>query len=186
MNPNDLPPSPSVNVRRAVPEDLHGMANVHVETWKTTYRGIVADELLDHLTVERDISRGFGRWLTEPPEGEAHFVAVTERGEIVGYAICGPTRGEDPDFTGELGAIYVLKNHQGHGIGTSLVREGAGHLLKTGRKSMIAWVLAQNPYCRFYEHLGGVVMRRRTEPHLGTHLPELGYGWKDVRTLAVL
>jgi hypothetical protein len=51
---------------------------------------------------------------------------------------------------------------------------------------MIVWVLAQNPYRRFYEHSGGVVMRRRTEPHLGTHLPEFGYGWKDVRTPTLL
>jgi len=31
----------------------------------------------------------------------------------VGFAVAGPNRGADPEFTGELAAIYVLKAYQG-------------------------------------------------------------------------
>ncbi|HLY77497.1 MAG TPA: GNAT family N-acetyltransferase [Thermoplasmata archaeon] len=155
-----------------------------MDAWKTTYRGIVPDAHLDGLTYENDIAHGFGRWLMDPPPGEAHFVALTAPGEIVGFAVGGPNRDPDPDFTGELGAIYVLRSSQGYGIGTSLVGVVAPHLLSIALDSMLVWVLEQNPYRRFYEKLGGIDVRRRAAPVAGATLPEIGYGWRDLRRLA--
>lgn len=175
-------PTPTVRVRLATPDDLRGMARVHVDTWRTTYRGIVSDRYLDDLTYENDIARGFGRWLWETPTPWRAFVAVAS-GEIVGFANGGPARVRDPDYTGELGAIYVLKSHQATGVGRALVREVARHLTGLGPTSMIVWVLEANPYRRFYEKLGGLVVRRRIVPVAGTPLPEIGYGWKDIAPL---
>ncbi|HEY1197845.1 MAG TPA: GNAT family N-acetyltransferase [Thermoplasmata archaeon] len=189
MTPTDFRPSASVNVRSAVLADLHGMARVHVNGWKTTYRGMVPDELLDRLTGEGDIARGFGSGLKERRPGAEQFVALTPPEEIVGYAHACPNREPDSDFTGELEAIYVLKSYQGRGVGTVLVREVARHLVNTGKTSMIAWVLPQNPYRRFYERLGGALVGKRvSQPHrLGVGpMPEVGYGWKDIRGLADL
>jgi GNAT superfamily N-acetyltransferase len=178
------PESSPVVIRGAHLRDLAGMARVHVDVWKTTYRGIVPDAHLDSLCYESDIAHGFGRWLNQPPPGEAHFVALTPPEDIVGFAIGGPNRDSDPDFTGELRAIYVLKSSQGRGIGSTLVSAVARHLLSIGLDSMLVWVLEQNPYRRFYEKLGGVDVRRRIVPVAGTPLPEIGYGWKDIRRLA--
>jgi len=87
-----LPPDPpaSVHVRRARPDDLQGMARVHVETWKTAYRGMVPDDRLDPLTVDSDIAGGFGSHLRQPPPGNAQFVAETAEGGVVGFAGGGP------------------------------------------------------------------------------------------------
>lgn len=171
-----------VGIRRATTDDLPGMARVHVETWKTTYRGIVPDAHLDGLTVESDIAHGFGRWLNEPIEGWTYLVATSPSDEIVGFALGGPIR-VDPEFPGELGAIYVLKEHQGRGVGSSLVREVATHLTSIGIHSMLVWVLEANTYRRFYAKLGAMPMRRRVARVAGAMLPELGYGWKDLRRL---
>jgi GNAT superfamily N-acetyltransferase len=189
MDPHDPRPSFSVKVRRAVPDDLQGMARVHVDGWKTAYRGIVSDEILDHLTVENDIARGFGRWFKEPNPGAGLFVAVAPGGEIVGYARGCANRDPDPNFAGELEAIYVLLTHRNRGVGTVLVREVTRFLESSGRTSMIVWVLAQNPYRRFYERLGGTLVGNRVgSSHRlgGGPLPEVGYGWKDIRRLASL
>jgi len=177
----------TLTVRRAVPEDLRAMARVHVATWKTTYRGMVPDDRLDQLTVESDLAGGFGRWLKDPPTGVAQFVALVGSEGIIGYAMGCPTREPEPGFTGELGAIYVLRDHQGKGVGTALVAEVARHLLGTGHANMIVWVLERNPYRRFYEHLGGVEGRRRTEHPsriAGVPLAEVSYLWPDLRRLA--
>jgi len=181
-------PSAVVSIRRAVPDDLVGMAQVHVDAWKTTYRGMVSDERLDQLTVESDIAGGFGSMLKAPPPDVAQFVATIPPGEIVGFAMACPNREPDPEFTGELGAIYLRKAYQRQGIGTALVREAARHLRSTGRTSMIVWVLAQNPYRRFYERLGGTLVRTRTAPSriAGGPLPEVGYGWKEIGPLTRL
>jgi GNAT superfamily N-acetyltransferase len=160
---------------------LHG--RVHVDAWKTTYRGIVPDAHLDGLTVESDIAHGFGRWLTEPREGWVYLVATTASGEIVEFAVGGPTRGEEPEYAGELGAIYVLKGYQGGGVGSSLVREIARHLQSIGLSSMLVWVLEQNPYRRFYEKLGAAPARHRVAKVAGASTSEIGYGWEDIRLL---
>jgi GNAT superfamily N-acetyltransferase len=175
---------PAFRVREAVPSDRVGMARVHVETWRSTYRGIVPDAHLDALTVQSDLDRGFGRWLTDPPPGWTHRVAVLPEGEVIGFAVGGTSREEDPAYRGELGAIYVLREHQRHGVGTALLREIVGHVLSLGHRSMFVWVLEGNPYQAFYAKLGGVVVRRRTAPVAGTTLPELAYGWSDLSVLA--
>ena len=181
-------PTPGVRIRRANPDDLLGMTRVHVDTWKTTYRGIVPDQYLDELTYESDIARGFGRGLKEPRDRWTYLVALDDSHLIVGYAVGGPNREPEPDYAGELGAIYVLKTAQGRGVGTALVREIARHLLSVGVDSMIVWVLERNPYRRFYERLDGTFVRKRAGHSrlVGIPLPEVSYGWKDIRRLANL
>lgn len=175
----------AVRIRPAVVADLESMIRVHVDTWKSTYRGLVPDDRLDRMTYDSDRASGFGRWVRDPPPGQATFVAVTPDAEVVGFATCGPTRPPDPEFAGELGAIYIAQSHQGRGTGTALVREVAHHFLNLGKVSLIAWVLERNPYRRFYDHLGGVAVRRRERAHAGgPPTPEIGYGWVDIRALA--
>jgi hypothetical protein len=42
-----------VNVRRARLQDAAAIARVHVDAWRSTYRGIVPDEHLDGMSYER-------------------------------------------------------------------------------------------------------------------------------------
>jgi len=185
-----LPPSQPaiVHVRRARLDDLRGMARVHVETWKTTYRGMVPGDRLDSLTVESDIAGGFGSHLRQSPPGDAQFVAETAEGEVVGFAGGGPARAPEPGYTGELHSIYVLSSHQRRGIGSSLVGDVVRHLVQTGRASMIVWVMEQSPYRRFYERLGGTLHRRMDQPSriAGRPVPVVSYVWADIRPLARL
>jgi GNAT superfamily N-acetyltransferase len=187
-NRTDPHPADAVKIRRAVLEDLRGLARVHVDGWKTTYRGMVPDEVLDHLTIESDIAAGFGEWLKDRRPEVAQFVALSPDQEIIGYARACPNGESAYSYSGELEAIYVLKSYQGRGVGTALVRHVARFLVGTGRTSMIVWVLPQNPYRRFYERLGGAIVGERvSQSHrLGVGpLPEVGYGWRDIRPLAM-
>ncbi|EPZ52573.1 hypothetical protein [Alicyclobacillus acidoterrestris] len=40
-------------IRKAVPDDAAGVAKVHVDSWRTTYREIVNDEFLASLSYEK-------------------------------------------------------------------------------------------------------------------------------------
>src|SRR3972149_5139810 len=44
--------SGGVEIRTAVAEDAPGLATVHVRSWQLAYRGLMADEFLDGLSVE--------------------------------------------------------------------------------------------------------------------------------------
>lgn len=174
----------SVKVRPALPSDAEGIARVHVETWKSTYRGIVPDEFLDRLTVERDLSGGFGDHLRRPPEGWKVFVATRPAGEPVGFAIGGRNREPRTAYSGELGGIYVLQGSQRQGVGRELVRNVAEFLLAQKHQGMLVWVLDANPYRRFYEKLGGKVVLHRIARVAGSDQPEAAYGWRDLGPLA--
>ena len=42
-----------INIRDVKKEDLRAVAGIVVNGWKTAYRGIIADEYLDSLGIER-------------------------------------------------------------------------------------------------------------------------------------
>lgn len=174
---------PRIRVRPAEERDIPGMARVHVETWKTTYRGIVSDRYLDHLSVEWDLGRGFGSWVRQPPSGWKEFIAERDA-VVVGFAGGGACQDAQTGFSGELGVIYVLREHQRAGIGRALVRAVVDHLRSTGRTDMLVWVLKENPCRAFYEKIGGTLAQERVVGVAGEKHPEVGYGWRDLGALS--
>ena len=140
-------------VREVTHNDIPAIAKVHVDTWRTTYRGIVPDEHLANLSYERRAS-GWDEILNHAPEnGYFTYVAEDESGEIIGFVSGGEERTGDPVYKGELMAIYILQNQQGKGIGRCLVQAVAKKLHLSGINSMLVWVLVDNPACQFMLHL---------------------------------
>jgi ribosomal protein S18 acetylase RimI-like enzyme len=165
--------------RRAVVADAAGIALVHVDTWRSTYRGIVPDEHLLNLSYER--SQRMWEKILSDPRGTM-IVAEDVPGHVVGFANCGPAR-DNRDFDGELYAIYVLQSMQGRGVGKTLVLSAAEDLRARGFVSMLVWVLDQNPFKRFYERLGGEQVGSKDIVVGGKTLKELGYGWRSLDSL---
>lgn len=42
-----------MNIRKARLKDAEGIARVHVDSWRTTYRGIIPDDYLNGLSYEQ-------------------------------------------------------------------------------------------------------------------------------------
>ena len=168
-------------IRPAILEDAQAIARVHVDTWRTTYAGIVPDEHLAKLSYERSQAR-WQEHLAEHPE-QAAYVAEEPPGRVVGFTSCGTIREPVGDVEGELYGIYILKEFQGRGIGRSLVRQVALHLAEQGFHSMALWALKDNPACGFYERLGGSLAAERTIEIGGKTLPEVAYAWPDLTVL---
>jgi len=172
-----------VTVRLATPDDADAIERVRTDTWRATYRGHMPDAVLDQLGY--DGSRRREHMARMRPEV---FALVAEHdGEVVGFCIGGPSREVDPVHPGEIYAIYVLPEHQGHGHGSALIRAGAGEIVARGWGGMLIWVLRENaPSRSFYERMGGHHLRgadveREIE---GAMVVESGYAWDDVRGLA--
>jgi L-amino acid N-acyltransferase YncA len=171
-------------IRRATETDASAIAQVHVAAWRTTYRGIVAQDHIDGLSVDDFTARWQSRLSGRTAAPHTVLVASDNDGNIVGFASGGPTRETGLPFDAELYAIYLLQPFQARGLGRQLLRELAKHLLEEGHSSLCVSVLSDNPARHFYQRMGGHLVR--TAPHVmgGRSYPASWFGWFDLRDLA--
>ncbi|HLU22435.1 MAG TPA: GNAT family N-acetyltransferase [Bacillaceae bacterium] len=168
-------------IRLATLDDLPGIANVHINSWHTTYKGIVAQEFIDNLTYEWSEERQ-----TSILRSSNKFIYVAEdmSGKIVGFASGGPERNNDPIYKGELYAIYLLEDYQRKGIGRNLLNAVIKHLHTSDINSILILVLEDNIGARsFYESLGGKIVKEGTLDLNGVKYKDIGYGWSDTSSL---
>ena len=139
-------------IRPAVTTDIPRLAQVHIQSWLETYLGLIPDDI--NITLEsRELQ--WQRTLANP----RMMVFVAEvSGAVVGFcslAVAGKH--------GEIYTLYLLKAHQGLGIGKQLFNSALEYAKSKGAKSQTLWVLADNPSRKFYEHMGGILEDQRTE-----------------------
>lgn len=169
------------SIRPGLAADARAIASIQVGTWRTTYAGILDRDFLAGLS-RRERARQWRETLDAPGHGEFVLVAEAE-GRMVGFVAGGPDRDADPRYEGEIYAIYVLRRKQFRGVGRALFLAAVDSLLLRGMRSLLVWVLAANPYRRFYESLGGQPARSRSLKIGGKRLEETGYGWEDIKPL---
>ena len=171
-----------MRIREATIADVAAIARVHVDSWKTTYKGLLPDDYLASLTYEQREPL-WREILSRPARHSLNYVAEDSAGNIVGFASGGPERSGDPVYSGEVYAIYLLEPWQGQGIGRQLIATLVGQLIQRGFMSLLIWVLATNPSRRFYEALGGQLVREKREMTGGIEVMDVAYGWRQARTL---
>ena len=157
-----------------MPSDAPNIAEVNVESWRTTYKGIVPERYLMDMTPEKQEKRW--RLIIENPECIV-LVAEQEDGQIIGYISGGRERSGKEAFDGELYAIYLLKDSQRKGIGRELVKELLDKMRNQQITNMLVWVIEENPSKRFYELIGGKPFYKEKLIISGKELQEVGYGW---------
>lgn len=154
MNPRETARPDVVTVREVTPDDARAIAEVHVRSRQTAYRGELPDDYLDGLSVDERHAQWTER-LAAPQPGVRTLVAE-EDGRVIGFASLGPTRDEDaPEGTGEVYAIYLLPEWFGRGVGRELFAHANDRLRELGHTRATLWVLATNARSRrFYEAAG--------------------------------
>jgi GNAT superfamily N-acetyltransferase len=171
-------------VREAHFADAPAIGQVQVDSWRTTYAGIVPADYLASLSYEQQ-GQVWERYISTLSSAAAMYVAEAVTGEVVGFAHSGPERSGHKIYTGELYAIYLLAAHQRQGLGRQLMRATVNGLLQHGLPSMLVWVLAANSFRAFYEALGGQQVAEQEITIGAARLTEVAYGWRDIRRLAV-
>lgn len=167
-------------IRKANPSDAAAIAKVAVDTWKSAYRGIIADEVLSSLSYKQKEKS----WYNTLTSGiDIVFVAEDQNGNIVGYASGGKERRNHPIYRGELYTLYVLQSHHNLGIGRQLFVSIARELAKLQMKSLFVWVLEENPSRYFYKARGGKEVDTKSIAIGGRSLVEIGYGWNDTSSI---
>lgn len=175
-----------MNIRPAQLDDAPAMARVMVDTYLAAHRGQMPEAAWQKRKQEwsyAESEAGWRRALTAVADGSDPMwieVAVNEREEVVGVVLAHLT--ETP-YVGEIGLIYVRPEAQGQGAGRQLVQAAAAYLALLGCSELhIATLAANEPARRFYEAIGGRVVDEREFDEEGTLLPEVVYGWPDIKT----
>jgi ribosomal protein S18 acetylase RimI-like enzyme len=170
-------------IREARLGDAAGIAKVHVDAWRSTYRGIVPDKVLKGLSYKKREKERRDALKKNDPKYRC-FVAENARKRIVGFIVAGPHRGSTARYDGEIYALYLFKEVQGRGIGKALFLRAAAWLQERGHKAALTWVLKDNhPAKGFYAAMGGAELEAKTID-IGEPLVEISYGWKNLRRLS--
>ena len=178
-------------VRAAREEDAPAMARVIVDTFLTAHRGQIPEPALAKRRQEWTYAVSEGGWsrmMREIAAGasprECAYVAEDEGEAVVGLAAGGPAEPEFPENTGKIYALYVRESHQRQGLGSRLVRAMATQMAEMGMTALVLHCWAANASARrFYEAMGGCVIREREVDEYGAMVPEVIYGWPDTRPL---
>lgn len=142
-----------IQIREGNEGDAVGLARVHVESWKSTYRGLVPDAYLDSLHIP-DRAQNFRDWFRQT-DGRFLYVAL-EGAEPIGFVSGGYERDGSNPVVGEIYAIYILNNYQRKGVGRRLFSASTLWLQGRGFKRIVLYSISGNPNQWFYSSLGGM------------------------------
>ena len=157
----------AVRIRRAQRADAGAIAEIHVGSWQSAYRGILPDNVLDQLSVEQRAQK----WSEILAGGESTTIVAEDRGAIVGFANFAASRDADADATrvAEILAVYVSPSCWGRGVGTRLCEAALGELAAGGFAEVTLWVLQRNEQAiGFYDGLGFTTDGATQERIIGT------------------
>lgn len=174
-----------MRIRDAVLGDAAALAVIHVDTWRATYRGTIANSFLDRL----EYGSSEQRWksmLAKIAAGESGYgsgvlVVEDETRGVIGFASFGSNRDKDTEPDSELYAIYVSPSCQAKGAGRMLLDGVRRNLADSGFRSMVVWVLSANPARLFYEKMGGKEVKERKVQIGGEQYDETAYAWVDIQ-----
>ena len=141
-----------VRVRPARVEDAAEMARVNVRSWRETYRGLMADHVLDDPGFPAARERFWTAVLSDE-RYRANRVAVAERdGEVIGIAMAGPAEQSESPVGTHLYVLYVVAAEHGTGAGAALLEFVIGP-----HESVALWVADPNPRAQAFYRKHGFV-----------------------------
>src|SRR4051794_15411678 len=166
------------SLRAAGTGEAVALAHVHVESWRTTYAGIVPNQYLAGLDETLRVKL-WQEWLS----GGAIVLVAERKGQLVGFAHAGRIREAVETADAEIYSLYLLRESQGRGIGRALLTEMSAVLKQQGFKSIALWVLERNNARGFYQSCGGRLAASKVIEIGGARLMEVAYWWPDLASI---
>lgn len=179
-----------IRIRRAGVEDARTIAEIMIAAWRETYAQMMPAQTLAGLDVEEWTQRWRGNLAGETGDpAYAAFLALDDDGAPAGVGSCRRQISEKLlplGYEGEIASIYLLRRLQRRGAGRRLMAAMARHLLANGCASAAVWTFRDSHHARrFYEALGATPAGVEGEWEIyGMSLPDIAYGWRDLRALA--
>jgi len=158
-------------IRIAVLNDAQQIAEVHVQSWKETYTGMINQEIIDELSVESRLKF----WQKLLVDKNHRLLVCEKEGRILGF-LDGYL---NPDKNiAEIKVFYFLKQFKGQGLGRAMFEKFYQLILAEKYQYLKLGVIKQNPSRYFYEKMGGTMIGEELIPEYGDGVAELFYQWE--------
>ena len=164
-------------------ENLKDYVYVNINSWNETYRGIMSDEFLDKIMngIEENIQRqidNFDQKLIDEPDYKK-FILYDNNHAVGMFAICNSRDTNYPN-SGEIKALYLLKEGQKKGYGRLMFERAKEELKKMNFHDMIVYCLEANKTNEFYKHMGGKLVYSKNRDIAGQDLVENVYYYEKI------
>ncbi len=169
-------------IREARKEDAASIAELHAESWRNAYRGILPDEYLDGPIINDRISVWQERLASSQPERQ--FILLAIEGDLLQGFAC-VLLDEEPEWGACLDNLHVLPHRKGQGLGRQLFARAAQWVSATEPTWLLhLWVFERNHDARrFYDSLGGAIVEHGNKHIAGVDVPSVRYLWNDLTTI---
>ena len=159
-------------IRKAVLEDVSTLANIIVESWRSTYSNLIPkDEIIKYLDKKRR-QQQFEEFIKNK---EIILIGLYE-GAPVSMLFANKDNDEQIEDCGSVYSIYILEEYWGKGLGTGLMDEAVKILKDEGCKRVSLWVYEENSRARgFYEKCGFIFDGTKKHSHFSNKPVELRY-----------
>lgn len=145
----------TLTIRTATAADVRAITTIRIETWRIAYAGLIGDDVLDAMDLDRESARRAELWNKYHLDPRGADLLADADGASVGWASYGPSR-ELPG-EGELYALYALPERWSSGVGHALMLEVERALRVGGFTTAHLWVLEGNERAAsFYERHGWI------------------------------
>ena len=144
---------PSYSVRPAAPRDAKAIAEIHVATWQAAYQGVIPDDFLKAMTVEKRLAY----WREAIEFSDPQILVAVDAEKVVGFVGFDRSRDAGTKSTvGEIWALYISPEHWRQGAGLALWDGARDGLKDEGCTQVTLWVLVANERAlQFYEQAAG-------------------------------
>ncbi len=144
--------------------EIRGKAYVHWKSWQEAYAGLIDGNYLAAFTLEKAEQTAF--------RYRERLLVAMDGERVVGFAGYGPYRDDTMPDTGEVYALYTLKEYYGQGVGRQLMEAALDRLKEY--PCIALWVLKDNARAiRFYEKCGFAFDGAEETLNLGTPVAEV-------------
>lgn len=163
----------TIDIRRAVEKDAAAIADVHEQSWRGAYSGIIPHKALTAM-----INRRGSAWWSNAIRRASSILVVEIGDTVAGYATLGRNRARDLPQQGEIYELYLRPEYQGVGIGSRLFAAARDKLARHGLKGLVVWALEDNAGAvSFYEGADGRDVAEGVEVFDQKALKKIAFVW---------
>ncbi len=149
----------TIIIRNVKEKDIPSIAEIQVNGWKTAYKGIIDDVVLNTMNKDDKIERFKSNYKKNG------FIVAEFKNEVVGFCRYVESNEFTPDMQNidcEITALYVKPDLKYNGIGTKLFQFVVNEFKNQSKSKMILWCLKDNESSKkFYTKMGGKIIKER-------------------------